>query len=298
MVSSLPRSQDAVQAAIADGMCGRALAYTWDERAEPFLASSQSTLEAAGERDFLPNIVTVRGMIAAPRDRTRAIALLGRAVELATELGYTTTEDWARSMIVYAHFMAGALDEAQQVADEAVELARRQQNDEGTAYALIGKAYVSLGRGDLSMSRTHFAEAVSLARSRESAWPRCMALCGLASVTAAIGDEAGARAVVEEALHYSIGAGFIAVDPMCGAIALILAQQGDRERATRVFAPVRPGAEDETSTKALLADPTGALRRATREARRILGNPPPVEPDSIDYAAVLQAAIDSPRQVA
>jgi predicted ATPase len=297
IVSGLPRSQDAVQAAIADGMWGRALAYTWDERAEPFLASSQSTLEAAGERDFLPNIVTVRGMIAAPRDRVRAIALLGRAVELATELGYTTTEGWARSMIVYAHFMAGALDEAERVADEAIELARRQQNDEGTAYALIGKGYVSVGRGNLALSRTYFAEAVALARSRESAWPRCMALSGLASVTAAIGDE-GARAVLEEALHYSIGAGFIAVDPVCGALALILAQQGDRDRAARVFTAVRPGAEDETSINAFLGDPTGALRHATREARRVLGNPPAVDPDSIDYAVVLQAAIDAPPLVA
>jgi hypothetical protein len=104
--------------------------------------------------------------------------------------------------------------------------------------------------------------------------------------------------VLEEALHYSIGAGFIAVDPVCGALALILAQQGDPARAARVFAAVRPGAEDDTSVNTFLGDPTGALRHATREARRALGNPPASEPDSIDYAAVLHAAIDSPPQIA
>jgi ATP/maltotriose-dependent transcriptional regulator MalT len=190
-----------------------------------------------------PSIVTVRGMIAGPRDPVRALALLARAVELSSEEGHTYTEGWARSMIVYTHLMAGALDEAQRVADEAARISRGQHNDEGAAFALIGLAYVSLRRGDLRAARTQFAEAAALARSRAAAWPRCVALTGLCSVTVAAGDRAAARALLEEALHYSSGAGFIAVDAVCGTIALLLAQEGERERALRVFAAVRAGAE-------------------------------------------------------
>src|SRR5262249_11653382 len=63
IVSGLPRSQDLLRAALADGMWGRALAYKWDDTAEPLLASATTALEAAGDRDFLPSILTIRGMI-------------------------------------------------------------------------------------------------------------------------------------------------------------------------------------------------------------------------------------------
>jgi hypothetical protein len=59
--------------------------------------------------------------------------------------------------------MAGALDEAQRVAEEAARISRRQRNDEGAAFALIGLAYVSFKRGDLAAARTQFAEAAALA---------------------------------------------------------------------------------------------------------------------------------------
>jgi predicted ATPase len=291
IVECLPPSQDPVRAAIADSMWGRVLAYTWDDAAEPRLARTTAVLEAAGERDFLPSIFTILGMIAGPKDSARAIALLNRAVQLASEAGHSYTEGWARSMVIYTHLMAGALDEAQRAADEAIRIARRQQNDEGASFALIGSAFVSLHRHDLQSARTHFAEAAALARSRGAAWPRCIALTGLCSVTVAAGDRAGARALLEESLHYSIGAGFVAVDPVCGTIALMLAQDGERERALRVFAAVRPGAEDETGVNAHITDPAGALRSATREARTLLGNPPPVDPETLDLASVVQAAL-------
>ena len=294
-VSSLPPSKDSLRAALADGMWGRALAYTWDETADPLLARAATALETAGDRDFLPSILTVRGMIAGTKDPARGLPMLTRAVELASAEGHTYTEGWARAMVVYVHFAAGALDEAQRKADEAAAIAARQRNDEGVAYALLGSAMVNIQRGNLSAARAQFAEAVALARSRGATWPRCMALTSLCSATVAAGDHASARGLLEEALHYSIGAGFIAIDPMCGALALILAQEGERERALRVFAAVRGGAEDETRMNVYLADPTGALRNATREARSLLGNPPPVDPDTLDFDDVMQAALGAPR---
>src|SRR5262245_8622256 len=108
IVAGLPPSRDPVRAALADGMWGRILAYTWEDSAEPRLARAAAALEAAGDRDFLPSITTVRGMIAASKDLPRAIALLHRAVELASAAGHTYTEGWARGMIIYTYFGSGA----------------------------------------------------------------------------------------------------------------------------------------------------------------------------------------------
>ena len=295
IVAGLPRSQDPIRAAEADGMWGRIMAHTWEETAEPLLASASATLEAAGDRDFLPSILTVHGMIASPRDPARARTLLGRAVSLATELGDTYIEGWARLMMVYAHFISGALDEAERCADEAVRLAPRKHDDEAASYAIIGNAFVSSQRGQLSASRALYAEAFALARSRGAAWPRCIALSGLCSVTVAAGDYDEARGLLEESIHDSFDNGYIPVEPFCGTIALLLAREGERERALHVFTAVRPGAEDSTGVNARIADPTGALRAATREARRLLGDPPPVDPETVDFASVMQAVLGAPR---
>jgi hypothetical protein len=122
-----------------------------------------------------------------------------------------------------------------------------------------------------------------------------MALCGLASVALAAGDEVGARAILEEALHFCSGVGYVGIDTLCGALALLLVKNGERDLALRVFGAVTPGAENETSYRATLTDPSGALRAATREARALLGDPPPVDPDRLDLAAVLQAAVGAAR---
>jgi len=82
---------------------------------------------------------------------------------------------------------------------------------------------------------------------------------------------------------------------MCGALALLLVRAGERERALRVFAAVQPGTEDADGVHAQLTDPAGAMRRATREARELLGSPPMLPPDAVDLEAVVQAAIGTAR---
>jgi len=294
IVSGLPRSRDPLRAAVADGMWGRGRAYTWDAAAELLLAASQAALEAAGDRAFLPSVLTVHAMVLVEREPARAIELLEKAVKLAGEAGHTYTEAWSRSMIIYTQFASGALDQAERSAEKALALARRQGSDEGASFALIGKAFVSAQRGDMGAAREQFAEAVALGRSRGAEWPRCIALSGLCSVTLAAGDVAGARALLEESLHFFSGAGFIAVDTICGALAGILVREGERERALRVFTVVNRGTEDATGINAYLTDPSGALRQATREARELLGDPPPVDPETLDMAAVVQAALGAP----
>ena len=81
---------------------------------------------------------------------------------------------------------------------------------------------------------------------------------------------------------------------MCGALALMLAREGERDRALRVFTAVYPRTEDAVGIQALFTDPSGALRRATREARVLLGNPPH-GPGEVDLRSVVEAALGPSR---
>lgn len=193
-------------------------------------------------------------------------------------------------MICNAHLHGGAIDDAQRYADELIRIGRRRNDEEAVAQALTVCAGVQLARGNLADARSLFADAAALARARSAAWPRSIALCGLASVTLAAGDEAGARAIIEEALNFCGGVGYVGIDSLCGALALLLVKTGERDRALRVFGAVAAATENETNYRASLTDPSGALRTATREARALLGDPPPGDPAAVDLDAVLQAA--------
>jgi predicted ATPase len=290
LVDALPRSNDPVRAAVADGMWNRGRAMMWDESTEPYVEASEAALTAAGERGYLPSVLTVHATVLVHRDPPRARALLEKALALAAAEGQTYTEGWVRCMVIFTHFTSGALDDAERAADEALAIGRRQGSDEGIAFAILGRGFVDVGRGDFALARARFAEAVALARSHGAEWPRCMALAGLCSVTLAAGDEAGARGLIEETLHHFIGAGFLASSAMCGALALMLVRAGERDRALRVFAAVHPGTEDTSGIQALFTDPSGSMRRATREARALLGDPP-VNPDTVDLDSVVEAAL-------
>jgi hypothetical protein len=110
-------------------------------------------------------------------------------------------------------------------------------------------------------------------------------------VTLAAGDDVGARAILEEALVFCGGVGLVRIDSLCGALALLLIKSGERDRARRVFAIVAAGAEDQADYYATFADPSGALREATREARSLLGDTSPGEASVVNLDAVLEAAL-------
>jgi predicted ATPase len=294
-LKSIPRSTDPLRAALALGIWSWARAAMLQAAAAPDLERACAMLEAAGERDFLSGIMTAWGMLMGPTDGPRALAILERSLMLARDEDHTYIEGWALAMICHVHLHSGDIDEAQRRADELADIGRRRSDDAAVAFALIVGGRVELVRGDLSGARRLLAEAAGLARARSAAWPRSMALCGLASVALAAGDEGGARAILEEALHFCSGVGYVGIDTLCGSLALLLAKDGERDRALRVFGAVTPGAENETSYRATMTDPSGALRAATREARALLGDPPPVDPDRLDLAAVLEAAVGAAR---
>ena len=295
LLKALPRSADPLRAAQALGVWSWARAAMLDPAAARDLEAACAVLEEAGERDVLPSLLTAWGMLLGPSALPRALVILDRALMLARGAGQAFVEAWALMIICYAHLHGGAIDEAQRHADELASIGRRRNDEEAVAYALAVSARVKLVRGDLAGARTLFADSAALARVRSAAWPRSMALCGLASVTLATGDEVGARAILEEAILFCAGVGYVGIDSLCGALALLLVKSGERDRALRVFGVVAAGTENDTGYSASLTDPSGALRMATREARALLGDPPRGDRAALDLDAALQAAIGSGR---
>jgi predicted ATPase len=291
LVQPLPRSADPLRAALALGVWSYARASMIDLAADTDLAAACAVLEAAGERDFLPTFLTAWGTLVSTIDLPRALVILERAVRLARGAGQTAIEGWALMAICYGHLHGGAVDEAQRRADELANFARRRNDEEFLALALTVSARVKLAGGDLAGARSLFAEAAALARTRNSAWPRSIALCGLASVTLADGDDVGARAIIEEAILFCRGVGYVSIGVLCGALARLLVQANERDRALRVFSATAVGTENETGYTATMTDPSGALRAATRAARALLGKPPPLDPAAVDLDVVLQAAL-------
>jgi hypothetical protein len=111
------------------------------------------------------------------------------------------------------------------------------------------------------------------------------------AIERAAGDDLGARAILEEVLFFCRGVGYVSIDALCGALALLLVKSGERDRALRVFSATAAGTENEPDHTATMTDPSGALRAATREAQALLGDHPPVDPPAVDLDAVLQAAL-------
>jgi predicted ATPase len=291
LLQVLPRPSDPVDAARALGIRSWARAALFDLETAPDLEALCAILEDAGERDFLPSFQTAWGTVVAVDELQHALMILDHALVLARETGQTTIENWALMTICYRLLQEGAVDEAQGYADEFAKVGPRQDDDEVRAYALPIGARISLMRGDLSEARTMFADAISLSRTRSAAWARLIALSGLASVTLAAGDDAGARAILEEVLMFCRGMGYVSIDCLCGATALLLIKAGERDRALRVFDAVGAGAEHDASYAAILTDPSGALRAATSEARALLGDPHPRRRAELDFDGLLQAVL-------
>ena len=291
LVKPLPPSADPVRAAQAQALCAWARAIMHDAAAARDLEAACAVLEDAGEQEILPGAMTALGMLLSSIAVERALVILERALSLARATGQAFVESWALTMIALAHLHRGALDDVWRYADELEQLGSRGYNEEAAAFAPAMRARVKLVRGDLASARSLFADSAAIARARSAGWPRSVALCGLASVTLATGDDVGARAIIEEALLFCGGVGYVGIDSLCGALALLALKSGERDRARRIFGVVALGTEDRVDYSATLTDPSGALRAATREARSLLGDSSPRDPSAVDLDAVLEAAL-------
>lgn len=287
------RSADPVQAALALGVWSSARANMFDPGAIADLEGVCAVLTEAGTPETLMCCLTSLGTMLAPDNLARSLEVLDRALKLARATGRTSVENWILLAICDALLYGGEVVEAQRYADEFAKIARLRGDDETVAYATAVNARIRAMWGDLDAAQRGFAEAAARAAAPSAGWIRAAALCGLASVTVAAGDEVRARAILEEAIVFCVGVGFVRIDVLCGALALALVNAGETDRAMRVFEAVAVGAEGETDFRASAADPSGALRAATRRARKLLGDPPGLGATNVDFDRVLEAALGS-----
>jgi non-specific serine/threonine protein kinase len=258
-------SDDPVLAAVAQEEAYRGELLNPNPRLAPMLEKIVAVLDGAGERVYLPSALVSCGMISMVSAPARALPTLERAIELAIESRQHQIECWARTIVCWCHLTAGDLDACGRAADALVESARASGEPEGQAFGRTSQGRLSVLRGDLVSARRHFAEAAALSRDKLAFWSRADALTCLCSVTMALGDVSASRQILEEALLFLVPLRMGGTTLLFGALAKLLADAGESERAARI-ASVVPTSFDNIGPAILIrADPAGSLSRATRE---------------------------------
>jgi predicted ATPase len=286
-------SADPVVAAAALGL------ITWASYGTPSAASvadftrSVAVLEAHGERRFLPGILAAYAMALSSVDPPRAVPAIDRALAVAVETMCAQIEGWVR-MTRCMHFLMGGQPElADRAADELIATSSRRGEEEGITFGMTTKGRLQLMRGDLAAARESFAGAAAYARLGNSTlYGRHDALQGLASVALAQGDDVAARGVLEElVLFLGKRNGTSGGELAWGALACLLARSGEKDRACRVLEVIPRGVEIVPPALKMQFDPTGALSKATVDARAMLGDPEPLAPELVDVEVALRAAV-------
>src|SRR5262249_53857545 len=168
----------------------------------------------------------------------------------------------------------GDLEACAAAADALVARARATGDSEGEAFARTSQGRLCLVRGDLAGARAHFAEAVALSRENSNSWSRADALTCLCSATMAMGDASASIQILEASLLFLVPLGMGGTMLLFGALAKLLADAGERERAIRILSVVPASLDRVTPLLLMRADPTGSLIGATRQALAELGVSP------------------------
>lgn len=286
-------AKDPVVAAVAREQARRGEALYPDPGFAPKLEEVAAKLEAAGERVYLPSVLVACGtalIVSAPE---RAIPMLMRAIDLSVETRQHAIESWARNVVFWVHWSAGDLEASAQAADSLVASARTNGEPEGQSFGLTSQGRLCVLRGDLAAARSHFAEAAALSRERSSFWSHSDALTCLCSATMALGDTGASRQILEEALSFFVPLRLAGVTILFGALAKLLADAGERDRARQVLSAVSATFDGAESVTLSRADPTGSLARATREILSTLGvaSPGTAGDASADLDATLAIAL-------
>jgi predicted ATPase len=290
----LGEADDPVLAAVAREEAFRRDVMTLDSQFAPKIADTVSVLEAAGERVYLPSALVSCAMFSMQTAPERAWLMLSRAIDLAVETRQHQVESWARTAVFWFHMAASDLEACARAADALVSSARASGDPDGQAFGQTSQGRLCVLRGDITAARGHFAEAAALSREKSACWSRADALSCLCSATMALGDVSASRQILEEALLFSVPLRHTDTALLFGALAKLLADAGERDRAVQVLSVV-PAKFDSLGPAALLrADPTGSLVRAAREALAMLGvsSRDAVEACA-DFDAALHAALDS-----
>jgi hypothetical protein len=87
----------------------------------------------------------------------------------------------------------------------------------------------------------------------------------------ALGDVGASRQILEESLLYFVPLRLAGTTVLFGALAKLLADAGELERARQILAVVPATFDDVGPVTLMRADPTGSLARATRGVLSTLG---------------------------
>jgi predicted ATPase len=281
---------DPILAAVAHELAHRGDVLNPDARFAPRLAECVSVLEQAGDRIYLPSALVSYGMILMVAAPERALSALTRGVELAVETRQDSVESWARVIVCWFHMGSGDLEACAAAADALVARAAANGDAEGEAFGRTSQGRLSVIRGDIAAARVHFAEAVALSSEKATSWSRGDALTCLCSVTMAMGDASASLPILQEALLFMVPLGMGGTPLLFGALAKLLVDAGDRERAARVLSGV-PANMDANHMVLVRADPTGSLISATRQALTTLAVSQKPE-ESVDVDAAMRAALE------
>lgn len=110
-----------------------------------------------------------------------------------------------------------------------------------------------------------------MSREKSSFWSRADALTCLCSVTMALGDASASLRILEEALVFFVPLRLGGTSLLFGALAKLLADAGDRDRAAQVLSVVPTNFDSVGPVTMMRTDPAGSLTRATREVLTTLG---------------------------
>jgi tetratricopeptide (TPR) repeat protein len=147
--------------------------------------------------------------------------------EIGTPVGIVRTNANLSSIA----FFRGDLEKAQALAEEALEIATDINSAFSKRNALVKLGWVAIVEGEHSKGHEHFAEKLSaIPNSREANLGSCFAACGL-------GDFQGARRHIRLVLESASAWHFPALENLLlAAAAIILAYEGDKERAVELLA--------------------------------------------------------------
>jgi len=284
---------DPVLAAVALEQAHRGYVLNPDVGFAAKLEASVSVLEKAGDRVYLPSALVSYGMISMVSAPERALPALTRAVDLAVETRQQTVESWARVIVFWFHMAAGDLDDSAGAADALVARARANGDPEGEAFGRTSQGRLAVQRGDIAAARGLFAEAVALSREKATAWSRADALTCLCSATMALGDASASLQILQEAAAFFVSLGMAGSALLFGALAKLLVDAGERERAAQILSVVPANLDSVSPLILIRADPTGSLVSATRQALTALAvSPKNISEESADFEAALRAAVE------
>jgi len=265
------QADDPLLAAVARMLAHRGEVMSLDPKFAPMMAEAVSVLEAAGERTYLPSALVSSGMFLTATAPERALPTLARAIDLAVESRQYRIESWARTVVCWFHVTAGDLEAGDRSAEALVASSRATGEVEGLAFGRTTQGRLCILRGDLATARRHFAEAAALSREKATLWSLADAFFCLCSTMMAIGDAGASRQILEEALVFLVPLRIAGTALVFGALAKLLADAGEGDRARQVLAVVPTNSDSLGPAVLMRADPAGSLVQATRAALATLG---------------------------